>query len=122
MKTIPIFNSSVQFPIAKIFCVGKNYLEHAKEMGRKIPSSPVIFLKPATALHHGTAPIQIPSVSKIVHHEVELVIAIGRGGKNIPEPNAADYIFGYAVGLDMTLRDIQSEAKKEGLPWTLAKG
>ncbi|MEK7264036.1 MAG: fumarylacetoacetate hydrolase family protein [Bacteroidota bacterium] len=122
MKTIPLLNTTEQFPVSKIFCIGKNYLAHAKEMGGNVPDSPVIFLKPVTALNTENNDIIIPSISKMVHHEVEFVLVIGKDGKNIPEKNAAEYIFGYAVGLDMTLRDIQTSAKKAGLPWTLAKG
>ncbi len=122
MKSIPILKRNDFFPVSKIFCIGKNYAEHAKEMQSDIPQSPVIFLKPQTALISNNELIIIPSISKQPHHEVEIVVAIGNGGKNISENEAENIIFGYAVGLDMTLRDIQSEAKKKSLPWTVAKG
>ena len=122
MKTIPVYNSNEVFSIQKIFCIGKNYAEHAKEMRGEIPESPIIFLKPTSAIISNGEPIVIPSLSKQAHYEVELVVAIGKEGKKISEENAENFIFGYAVGFDMTLRDVQSEAKKNGLPWTLAKG
>ncbi len=88
----------------------------------ELPSEPVLFLKPATALVGHGGKVLLPSSSSDVHHEVELVVAIGRGGKDIPEAEALNYVDGYAVGLDMTARDIQLRAKKAGLPWSVAKG
>ncbi|MBS4029182.1 MAG: fumarylacetoacetate hydrolase family protein [Ignavibacteriales bacterium] len=122
MKKINLHASDETFTVQKIFCIGKNYAEHAKEMQSDIPEFPVVFLKPTTALITNGEQICIPTISKQPHHEVELVVAIGKEGKNISESEAENYIFGYAVGLDMTLRDVQSEAKKKGLPWTIAKG
>ncbi|MEK6649822.1 MAG: fumarylacetoacetate hydrolase family protein [Bacteroidota bacterium] len=106
----------------KILCIGRNYAEHAKEMKADVPTDPVFFLKPRTALIANGGSIEIPSISKDVHHEVEMTVLIGTGGRNIPEGQARRHIAGLGVGLDMTLRDVQSEAKKKGLPWTLAKG
>lgn len=122
MKSISIFQSKEQFRVNKIFCIGKNYEEHAREMLSDIPDVPVVFMKPTTAVISSHETIVIPSISQQAHHEVELVVAIGKEGKNISVLEAEDFIFGYAVGLDITLRDVQSEAKKKGLPWTLAKG
>jgi 5-carboxymethyl-2-hydroxymuconate isomerase len=122
MKSLSVFQSDELFRVNKIFCIGKNYTEHVKEMHSDIPDVPVVFMKPATAVIFSGEMIVIPSISTEAHHEVELVVAIGKEGKNISETEAEEYIFGYAVGLDMTLRDVQSEAKKKGLPWTLAKG
>lgn len=106
----------------KLICVGKNYALHAQEMNEDIPPEPVLFLKPATALVGHGGRILLPPASLDVHHEVELVAAIGRGGKNIAESDALEYVDGYAVGLDMTARDIQARAKQKGEPWSVAKG
>ena len=111
-----------EIPVGKILCLGKNYSEHAKEMGGDVPKSPIVFLKPSTAIADKDGKIEIPSISNELHHEVELVILIGKKGKNISESNSQNYISGYGVGLDMTLRDQQSIAKKEGNPWAIAKG
>jgi len=91
-------------------------------MNAALPESPVVFLKPSTAIIHDGENVVIPSISRDVHHEVEMVIVIGTGGKSIPQSRAYDHVAGYAVGLDMTLRDVQAEAKKKGLPWSVAKG
>jgi acylpyruvate hydrolase len=122
MKTITIYKTKEQIPVGKIICIGRNYAEHAVEMKSEIPDKPVIFLKPATALIKNGENIVLPKISNDVHHEVELVVAIGRSGKSIPASDAYSYVLGYAIGLDMTLRDVQSEAKKKGLPWSIAKG
>ena len=106
----------------KIVCLGRNYIEHAKEMKADVPTTPVLFLKPASALIPDGGTILIPSISNDVHHEVEMVVLIGTGGTDIPVGRAMQHVGGYAVGLDMTLRDLQAEAKKKGLPWTVAKG
>lgn len=106
----------------KLICIGKNYALHAAEMGGSVPEVPMIFLKPSTTLVASGGKVMLPSMSKEVHHEVELVVVIGRGGKNIPEDRAIEHVDGYALGLDMTARDIQLEAKKRGEPWAVAKG
>ncbi|NUM81165.1 fumarylacetoacetate hydrolase family protein [bacterium] len=119
-------NTSEKIFVSKILCVGANYPDHIAEMNPgkplELPAEPVIFMKPPSAIIHDGDSIIIPKISNDVHHEVELIAVIGRDGKHIPENEAADYILGYGVGLDMTLRDIQSEAKKKGRPWTIAKG
>ena len=122
MKTIRFHNSKQTLTVGKILCLGRNYAEHAKEMKAEVPEHPVIFLKPSTAIIENGEHIIIPAISREMHHEVELVVAIGTEGKNIPLTETMHHVAGYAVGLDMTLRDIQSEAKKKGLPWTVAKG
>ena len=122
MHTVTLQRSNETFTVGKILCVGRNYAEHAKEMKSDVPGSPVIFLKPPTAIVADGGTVVIPSISKDVHHEVELTVLIGQGGKNIPREFAFEYVAGYGVGLDMTLRDVQAEAKKKSLPWTLAKG
>ena len=122
MKKLRIIGSNQEIETGKILCLGRNYAEHAKEMKFDVPSLPIVFMKPSTAIICNGEAIVRPKISKELHHEVELVVAIGKTGKNIPASEAYDYICGYAVGLDMTLRDIQSEAKTGGLPWTVAKG
>jgi len=122
MTSVSLQGSNNPISISKIICVGRNYAEHAMEMNSDLPTSPILFLKPASALL-GTGGIVVrPSISKELHHEVEVTVLMGKGGKAIPERSAMEHIAGYGVGLDMTLRDVQSEAKKKGLPWTLAKG
>jgi len=111
----------VFFP-GKLLCIGRNYAQHAKELGNAVPDKPMVFLKPASALIASGEDIVLPAMSQDVHHEVELVCLIGKKGKNIAEINALDYVAGYAVGLDMTARDIQNEAKAKGFPWSVAKG
>ncbi|HLF20072.1 MAG TPA: fumarylacetoacetate hydrolase family protein [Bacteroidota bacterium] len=122
MHTVTLQRSNETFTVGKILCVGRNYAEHAKEMKSDIPDSPVIFLKPPTAIVADGGTVVIPPISKDLHHEVELTVLIGNGGKNIPRDSALGHVAGYGVGLDMTLRDVQAEAKKKSLPWTLAKG
>jgi 2-keto-4-pentenoate hydratase/2-oxohepta-3-ene-1,7-dioic acid hydratase in catechol pathway len=121
MKTIRIKNSDDKFTIGKIVCVGRNYAEHAKELGNEIPEFPLIFLKPASSLIFDNENIIHPNYSNEMHNEVELVLLIGETIKDASEEIAKKAIAGYTVGLDMTLRDIQSEAKAKGHPWTMAK-
>ncbi len=106
----------------KILAVGRNYAAHNVEMGAAADAAPVFFFKPASALVHDGCSIACPAGAGSLHHEVELVVAIGGAGKAIPEEHALDHVLGYAVGLDMTLRDLQSQAKQRGDPWSLAKG
>ena len=122
MHTVQLEGTSEAIPVGKIICIGRNYAGHAKEMKSDVPTTPVFFLKPPTALVANGGTVVIPSISQDVHHEVEMTVLIGKDGKDIPKESALQYVAGYGVGLDMTLRDIQSEAKKNGLPWTLAKG
>ena len=122
---VPVVGSADLFPVHRIYCVGRNYEEHAKEMGFTGREPPFFFLKPSDALvvvnagETGTLPY--PSLTKNFHHEIELVVAIGTGGKNIKAADAFEHIFGYAVGLDMTRRDLQNEMKKQGRPWCIGK-
>lgn len=106
----------------KIFCVGRNYSEHARELGNAIPENPVIFSKPDTALLKNGEPFYLPDFSKDVHHEAELVIKINKVGKKIQEPFAGNYFNEIGLGIDFTARDLQSSLKAKGLPWELAKG
>ena len=122
MATARLLESNESLDVRKIICIGRNYSDHAKEMNAPIPEAPVFFLKPPTAVIGEGESIAIPSISHDLHHEVEMTVLIGRGGKNIRKEDAFGHIAGYGIGLDMTLRDVQSEAKKKGLPWTLAKG
>jgi acylpyruvate hydrolase len=121
MKTVRIINSVQEFTVGKIVCIGRNYAEHAKELGNEVPEKPVVFLKPASALIHSREKIILPTFSKDMHHEVELVLLIGKTVKDANKTEADGAIIGYGVGLDMTLRDIQNELKKKGHPWTIAK-
>ncbi len=121
MKFIKFQNHEEQVQIGKIVCVGRNYAAHAKELGNEVPDFPVIFLKAASNVIYSGQPIIHPQYSNNLHHEVELVLYIGKTVKNISEDEAEDAIHGYAVGLDMTLRDLQFEFMKKGDPWTLAK-
>jgi acylpyruvate hydrolase len=122
MRTVRVRDSSEQLAVGKIVCIGQNYAAHIKEMKAEAPSSPVFFLKPTTALVQNGGEVLLPSISHDVHHEVELTVLIGKECKNVPLSSALDHVAGYGVGLDMTLRDVQNDAKKKGLPWTLAKG
>jgi len=122
MHFVKLQGSSEAIGVGKILCVGRNYAEHAKEMKSDIPESPIIFLKPSTAIVANGAKVLMPPISSELHHEVELTVLIGRDGKDIPRDTALTYVAGYGVGLDMTLRDVQADAKKRSLPWTLAKG
>ena len=123
--SVPVVGESSGFPVHRIYCVGRNYEEHAKEMGFTGREPPFFFLKPANALvvvpagQTGTMPY--PSLTANLHHEIELVVAIGKGGKNIQAADALQHIYGYAVGMDMTRRDLQNEMKKLGRPWCIGK-
>ncbi len=111
------------FPVRRIFCVGRNYAEHAREMGADPDREPPFFFaKPADALLTGDADMPYPPMSNSLHHEMELVVAIGTGGADIAEADALGHVWGYTVGLDMTRRDLQNAAKKEGKPWDMGKG
>ena len=123
---VPVNGSTDCFPVHRIYCVGRNYEEHAKEMGFTGREAPFFFMKPADALvvvaAGSTGSMPYPSLTKNLHHEIELVVAIGTGGKNIKAADAHKHIFGYAVGLDMTRRDLQNDMKKQGRPWDIGKG
>jgi fumarylpyruvate hydrolase len=118
--------TEAQFPVHRIYCVCRNYEEHAKEMGFTGREPPFFFMKPAdaivVALPGATAALPYPPLTANLHHEIELVVAIGKGGKNIAAVDALSHIYGYAVGLDMTRRDLQNDMKKQGRPWSIGKG
>jgi fumarylpyruvate hydrolase len=120
--TLPVAESSKLFPVGRIYCVGRNYAEHAREMGHDPEREPpFFFMKPADAIVPNAATIAYPTITKDLHHEIEMVVAIGKGGADIPVDKALEHVFGYGVGLDMTRRDVQGEAKKMGRPWEMGK-
>ncbi len=123
--SIPVAGTDTRFPVQRIYCVGRNYVEHAQEMGFTGREPPFFFLKPADAVVYvaqgETGEIPYPPGTSNLHHEIELVVALGRGGSNIKAADALSHVFGYAVGLDMTRRDLQNEAKKQGRPWEIGK-
>ena len=125
VASVPVQSSSELFPVHRIYCVGRNYVEHAIEMGHSGREAPFFFMKPADAVlpaNEGErATMRYPSLTKSLHHEVELVVAIGRGGRDIPAARALEHVWGYAVGLDMTRRDLQNDMKKQGRPWCIGK-
>jgi 2-keto-4-pentenoate hydratase/2-oxohepta-3-ene-1,7-dioic acid hydratase in catechol pathway len=121
MKKVKIKNSDREYPISKIVCVGRNYAEHAKELGNEVPEKPVIFLKPASAVIYSDDKIIKPSFGNDLHHETELVLLIGKKVKDANEKDAENAIAGYGLGLDMTLRDVQNELRQKGDPWTISK-
>lgn len=123
--SVPVVGHSERFPVHRIYCVGRNYAEHAKEMGFTGREAPFFFMKPADAVlcaDEGAAlSMPYPSLTSNLHHEIELVVAMGKGGKHIPATQAMEHIWGYAVGLDMTRRDLQNDMKKQGRPWCIGK-
>jgi fumarylpyruvate hydrolase len=120
--SLRVEGSDARFPVGRIYCVGRNYAEHAREMGHDPDREPpFFFMKPANSVVESGSTLAYPVGTKDVHHEIEMVVAIGKGGKNIPVEKALEHVWGYAVGLDMTRRDIQGEAKKAGRPWEMGK-
>ncbi len=117
-KSIPGTNLKAQ----NIFCIGRNYAEHAKELNNPIPTSPVVFTKPTSSICYDQENLVLPKQSNRVDHEVEVVLVIAKTGKNIPESEAHKYISHIGVGLDFTARDLQDKAKEKSLPWSIAKG
>jgi 2-keto-4-pentenoate hydratase/2-oxohepta-3-ene-1,7-dioic acid hydratase in catechol pathway len=132
MSNLKVKNSDEIIEVQNVYCVGKNYLDHIKEFdtpekAAEVPVEPVIFLKPNTAVNTDSYEVTIPElhggkISDNLQNEVELVIVIGKDGRNIKREDAFEHVYGYAVGIDFTLRDLQSEDKKKGLPWTHSKG
>ena len=122
LTTLPVVGAESRFPARRIYCVGRNYVEHIREMKEADERDPPFFFqKPTDSVVPDGGVVPYPPLTKELHHEVELVVAIGRGGRNIPAGTARDHVFGYAIGLDMTRRDLQREAKKRGLPWEIGK-
>ena len=119
---IPIAGRDSVFPVRRVYCVGRNYSDHAAEMGADIREPPFFFSKPADALVPGGGEVAYPPMTGNLQHEVELVVALGKGGSDIPSEQALGCVFGYAVGFDLTRRDLQSRAKDKGHPWEMGKG
>ena len=120
--TLPVAESNSLFPVGRIYCVGRNYAEHAREMGHDPDREPpFFFMKPPDAIVANGTTIPYPQMTQDLHHEIEMVVAIGKGGAGIPVEKALEHVFGYGVGLDMTRRDLQGEAKKMGRPWEMGK-
>jgi fumarylpyruvate hydrolase len=121
--TLPVDGTDAAFPVLRVFCVGRNYADHAVEMGHDPDREPpFFFMKPAVAIVPGGGSLPFPSATDDLHHEIELVVALRSGGTDIPVEGALEHVFGYAVGLDMTRRDLQDRAKEQRRPWDLAKG
>lgn len=123
VTTVPVQGTDATFPVARVFCVGRNYAEHAIEMGGDPDRErPFFFMKPADAVVPTGSTLPFPTVTDDLHHEIELVVALEHGGTDISSDDALSHVYGYAVGLDMTRRDLQAQAKKAGRPWDMAKG
>lgn len=122
-SSLPIVGQEARFPVGRIFCVGRNYEDHVREMGGDpARGTPIFFAKPASALVQSGAVLDYPMATSDLHHEIELAVALSKGGSNVSINDAPSLIFGYGVALDMTRRDLQGEAKKGGKPWDMAKG
>lgn len=120
--TLPVTGNNALFPVRRVYCVGRNYADHAVEMGADSREPPFFFSKPPDALVAGGGDVPYPPLTGNLQHEVELVVALAAGGAQIPVSRALDCVFGYAVGLDLTRRDVQQRAKDKGHPWDMAKG
>ena len=121
--TIPVIGLDARFPVHRIYCIGRNYADHAKEMGMEVNrTQPMFFMKPADAIVTDGADVPYPPATQDLHHEVEMVVALARGGRDIPVEAALDCVYAYGVGLDLTRRDLQAAAKAKGNPWDAAKG
>lgn len=121
--SVAIAGCDDRFPLRRVYCIGRNYAAHAREFGHDPDREPPFwFMKPADAVVDSPATIDYPARTSDLHHEIELVVAIGKKGRNISTDNALEHVFGYAVGIDLTRRDLQSEAKQKGRPWDTAKG
>lgn len=112
----------LELPVNNIYCIGRNYAQHAKEMGSKVPKIPLVFIKPHGTICYDEASIELPVQSNDVHFEAEIVVAISKEGKSISQDSATKYVAGLGAGIDFTARDIQAISKKQGQPWTIAKG
>ena len=122
MKTVSIPAADNEFIVGKILCIGRNYVDHIKELGNEAPGAPIVFMKPTTAVIGTGETVVIPAYSSDCHYEAELAVLIGVEGKDIAEADALAHVAGYGVAIDMTLRDVQDGLKKKGLPWDIAKG
>ena len=123
IPSIPVAGTDLRFPVHRIYCIGRNYADHAAEMGATIDrAQPLFFMKPADAIVINDGDVPYPSATQELHHEIEMVVALSRGGRDIAVASALDHIYAYGVGLDLTRRDLQAIAKKKGTPWDTAKG
>lgn len=121
--TVAVAGTASRFPVRRIFCIGRNYAAHAREMGAEVErGSPVFFMKPADCVVTDGADVPYPPATGDLHHEVEMVVALAGGGRDLAPDKAAGLVFGHGVGLDLTRRDLQARAKARGLPWDTAKG
>lgn len=123
IAAIPVAETDMRFPVHRIYCIGRNYADHAKEMGSVVDrSQPIFFNKPADAIviNHGDVPY--PPATRDLHHEVEMIVALASGGRDIAVEHALEHVYAYGVGLDLTRRDLQAAAKSKGNPWDIAKG
>lgn len=121
--SIPVAGRTERFPVRRIFCIGRNYADHAREMGASVDkANPMFFTKPADAIVTDGADVPYPSATQDLHHEVEMVVALGAGGSDLSVEEAGKLVWGYGVGLDLTRRDLQAQAKAKGAPWDVAKG
>ncbi len=122
VASLPVVGSNAVFPIHRVYCIGRNYADHAREMGATVDrANPVFFCKPADAVVADGGDIAYPPATADLHHEVEMIVALASGGRDIPVDRALDHVFGYGVGLDLTRRDLQAVAKARGMPWDSAK-
>lgn len=120
--SVPVVGVPERFPVRRIFCIGRNYADHAKEMGLTVDrEDPTFFTKPADAIVVDSADVPYPSATKNLHHEVEMVVALGSGGTDVPVDEALSHVVAYGVGLDLTRRDLQARAREKGMPWDTAK-
>ncbi|HEU4663288.1 MAG TPA: fumarylacetoacetate hydrolase family protein [Dokdonella sp.] len=123
VPSLPVADDDMRFPVRRIYCIGRNYADHAKEMGASVERArPMFFMKPADAIVADDGDIAYPPATADLHHEVEMIVALARGGHAIAREHALDCVFGYGVGLDLTRRDLQAAAKVKGHPWDAAKG
>jgi fumarylpyruvate hydrolase len=122
VPSLEVAGIAARFPVRRVYCVGQNYMAHAQEMGHNEKTPPFFFSKPADAVVPGGGRIEYPSETHNFHHEIELVVALGKEGANIARDAALDHVFGYAVGLDLTRRDLQAAAREKKQPWDTAKG
>lgn len=122
MPRILKFTDGRELQAGVMYCVGQNYAAHAHEMGSSVPTSPIIFIKPPSSIIYDGEKIKLPAISSNIHYECELIVVIGKTCYNVSKENALSYIVGYGVGIDVTMRDVQAEAKQKGHPWAIAKG
>lgn len=121
IDAIPVLGGDNHFPVRRIYCVGRNYAAHVREMGGDERDPPFFFQKPRDAVVQNGSVVPYPSLTGDLQHEIELVLAIGKGGSDIPQSNAAEHVYGLAAGIDLTRRDLQLQAKQQGKPWEIAK-